>query len=318
MKRQFVNTLKVGDKVNDVFYVRERRQLEKRDRSKFLILELSDKTGTISGKIWDYVDLLSSISIPGTFAKIEGAVSEYNGELQITVSNVSKVADKDVQSADFIASSQNDIETMYLELTKFIAQIKDKDYKKLLDVMFSDEKFTRQFKHAPASTGIHHGYLGGLLEHTLFMLKLSQSIPAVYPELDYSLILTGIILHDIGKINSYTYDKVIDHTDEGKLIYHIVEGYRITNDLINNKIPDFPKRKKQLLLHIILSHHGLREYGSPVTPKFAEAFIVHDLDNLDARVWMFRDTLEKNKDVKWSDYHNFLETEVYIKHQDDK
>jgi 3'-5' exoribonuclease len=312
MKKQFVKDLAVGNKVNDVFYIRERRQLEKRDGSKFLILELSDKTGSISGKIWDYVDVLSSIAVPGNFVKIDGTVSEYNGEIQITVSNLHKAADKEVSSSDFLASSKHDIEKMYQELSGYIESIKDPDYKKLLDSLFSDAEFTRQFKSAPASTGIHHAYLGGLLEHTLFMLRNSKAVPNVYPEVDYSLLVAGIILHDVGKIREYLYDKVLAHTDEGYLIGHIVVGYEIVKAELD-KIAGFPELKKQLILHIILSHHGQRDFGSPITPKFAEAYLVHTLDNLDARMMMFRDMTEKNSDVKWTEYHPFLETRIFVK-----
>jgi 3'-5' exoribonuclease len=312
MKKQFVKDLAVRNKVNDIFYVRSRRVLEKRGGGKFIVLELSDKTGIIEGKIWDDVNDLFSESVPGNFVKIDGDVTEYMGDIQITITHILRISDKDVSSSDFIASSRFNIEDMYKELLGYFEKVKDKDFRKLLERMFSNNEFVKKFKSAPASTGIHHGYLGGLLEHTLFMLRFSRSIPEVYKELDYSLIVTGIILHDIGKINSYTYDKVIDHTDEGKLIYHIVEGYRIANDEII-KMPDFPEVKKQMVLHIILSHHGLREYGSPVTPKFAEAFIVHDIDNLDARMWMFRDTTEQNQDQRWSDKQWFLDTEVFIK-----
>jgi 3'-5' exoribonuclease len=311
MKKQFVKDLAVGSKVNDVFYIRSRRQLEKRDGGKFFILELADKTGAIQGKIWDYEEFITE-SVPNNFAKVQGDVVEYNEEAQIKVINIQKISDKEVASADFIASSKYDIEKMYQELIGYINTVKDRDYRKLLDNLFANPDFVTKFRNAPASTGIHHGYLGGLLEHTLFMVRLSRSVPAVYPEIDDSLLVTGLILHDIGKINSYTYDKVIDHTDEGKLIYHIVDGYDIAKHEIE-QIPDFPEQKKELLLHIILSHHGKREYGSPVTPKFAEAFIVSDLDNLDARLWMYRDVTEKNKNQKWSDYHPFLETEVFIK-----
>ena len=312
MKKQFVKDLAVRNKVNDIFYIRSRRQLEKRDGGKFLVLDLSDKSGSIEGKLWDNVHDLFSESNPGNFVKVEGDVTEYMGDMQITISHIFKVSDKEISSQDFLPTSRFNIEDMYKELLSYFDIVKDKDYRKLLDTLFSNPEFVTKFKSAPASTGIHHGYLGGLLEHTLFMLRFSRSTPQVYKELDYPLIVIGIILHDIGKINSYTYDKVIDHTDEGKLIYHIVEGYRIANDEIG-KIPDFPEIKKQMLLHIILSHHGLREYGSPVTPKFAEAFIVHDIDNLDARMWMFRDTTEQNKDQRWSDKQWFLDTEVFIK-----
>jgi len=312
MKKQFVKDLAVRNKVNDVFYIRSRRQLEKRDGGKFLVLDLSDKTGTVEGKIWDNVNDLFSDSNPGNFVKVDGDVTEYMGDLQITVSHIFKVSDKEISSKDFLPTSRFDVEEMYKELLGYFDMVKDKDYRKLLDNLFSDAEFVIKFKSAPASTGIHHGYLGGLLEHTLFMLRLSRSVPSVYTEIDYSLLVAGLILHDIGKITSYTYDKVIDHTDEGHLIGHIVRGYEIAKNVIN-KIPDFPNAKKEMILHIILSHHGLREYGSPITPKFAEAFMVHDLDNLDARMMMFRDETDKNRDVKWSDYHQFLETRVFIK-----
>ena len=312
MKKQFVKDLIVGNKVNDVFYVRGRKQLEKRGGGKFLIIELADKTGALQGKIWDYIEEFYSESAPGNFAKIQGDVTEYNGETQITISNIQRVADKDVSAADFIASSRFDIEEMYKELTSYFDLVKDPDLRKLLNNFFANPDFLAKFKSAPASTGVHHAYIGGLLEHTLFMLRLSRSVPNVYPEVDYSLLVAGLILHDIGKIREYLYDKVISHTDEGYLIGHIVVGYELVKHEID-KIANFPEQKKEMLLHIILSHHGLREYGSPTTPKFAEAYLVHNLDNLDARMMMYRDTTEKNQDVKWSDYHQFLETKVFIK-----
>lgn len=315
MKKQFIKDLMVGHKVNDVFFIRNRRQLKKHDGSKFLILELSDRSGVILGKIWDSVDEFYPETNPGNFAKIQGDVTEYNGETQITIASINRVSEQDVTAKDFIASSRFDIETMYAELKDYINAITDADYRKLLNNLFAHSDISQKFKMAPASTGVHHAYLGGLLEHTLFMLRLSKSIPQVYPEIDYSLLVTGIILHDIGKIKEYSFEKAISHTDEGYLIGHIVVGYEIVKNEID-KIADFPEDKKQLLLHIILSHHGLREFGSPTTPKFAEAYLVHTLDNLDARMMMYREVTEKAQGEKWSDYHQFLETKVFIKNRE--
>ncbi len=312
MKKQFVKDLIVGNKVDDVFFIRSRRQLKKHDGSKFLIIELSDRSGIILGKIWDGVDQFYAETTPGNFAKIQGDVTEYNGETQITILSINRVADQDVTPKDFIASSRFDLETMYVELIDYINAIPDSDYRKLLNNIFSSSDISQKFKMAPASTGIHHAYLGGLLEHTLFMLRLAQSVQYVYPEIDFSLLVAGIIVHDIGKIKEYNYDKAISHTDEGYLIGHIVIGYEIVKREID-KISDFPEDKKQLLLHIILSHHGLREFGSPTTPKFAEAYLVHALDNLDARLMMYREVTENVQGAKWSDYHQFLETKVFIR-----
>ncbi len=318
MKKQFVKDFlddkMVGAKVNDIFYIRYCRQLKTRDGRDFIILELTDKTGTIQGKIWDKVNSLKELCSPGNFVEVTGNVSTYDEEVQLKINDINIIDDKKISADDFIPSSRLNIEEMYKELLGYFDAVKDKDYRKLLDTLFSNTEFVNKFKKAPASTGIHHGYLGGLLEHTLFMLRLSSSVPNVYEEVDYSLLVTGLILHDIGKITSYVYEKVIDHTDEGHLIGHIVRGYEITKNVIG-KIPDFPISKKELVLHIILSHHGLRDYGSPVTPKFAEAFMVHDLDNLDARMMMFRDATEKNPDVKWTEYHQFLETRIFVKPQ---
>lgn len=312
MKKQFVKDLIVGNKVDDVFFIRSRRQLKKHDGSKFLIIELVDRSGVILGKIWDGVDEFYAETTPGNFAKIQGDVTEYNGETQITILSINRVAEQDVAPKDFIASSRFDIETMYVELMDYINAIPDSDYRKLLNNIFSNSDISQKFKMAPASTGIHHAYLGGLLEHTLFMLRLAQSVQHVYPEIDFSLLVAGIIVHDIGKIKEYNYDKAISHTDEGYLIGHIVIGYEIVKREID-KIPDFSEDKKQLLLHIILSHHGQREFGSPTTPKFAEAYLVHALDNLDARLMMYREVTENAQGAKWSDYHQFLETKVFIR-----
>lgn len=311
MKKQFVKDLMVGNKVNDIFYIRTRRQRDKRDGGKFLILELCDKTGTIQGKVWDYEEFLTE-STPNNFVQVQGDVIEYNNETQIKVINIQKISDKQISATDFIATSRFDIDEMYKEFLTYFELVKDNDFRKLLKNIFANTDFVQKFKAAPASTGVHHAYFGGLLEHTLFMLRLSQSVPQVYPEVDYSLLITGLILHDVGKIREYLYDKVITHTDEGYLIGHIVVGYELVKNEID-KMPNFSQKKKELLLHIILSHHGIREYGSPTTPKFAEAYLVHNLDNLDARMIMFRDATEKNQDVTWSDYHQFLETRIYIK-----
>jgi 3'-5' exoribonuclease len=143
------------------------------------------------------------------------------------------------------------------------------------------------------------------------MCRIARVIPQVYPEVNHDLLLTGIILHDVGKTREYVYEKAIDHSLDGRLIGHIVTGYQMVQDKIA-AIPDFPAEPARMLLHIILSHHGQMEFGSPKTPKFAEALIVHFLDNLDARVAMFRDAVEKNPNVKWTDFHQYLETNIYI------
>ncbi|MEO0084162.1 MAG: OB-fold nucleic acid binding domain-containing protein, partial [candidate division WOR-3 bacterium] len=214
MKNQFVKDLTIGTKVNDIFYLINRWQFDKRSGGKFLVLELADRSGIIKGKIWDNVEVLYSACSPGNFVKVVGDVTEYNDEIQITIADIKAVPEKEVSLKDFIASSRFDLNEMYQELIGYIEMVTDADYQRLLKSAFANQDLVMKFKLAPASAGIHHAYIGGLLEHTLFMLRLARQVPVVYPELDYSLVITGIIFHDIGKIREYQYDKVISHTDE--------------------------------------------------------------------------------------------------------
>ncbi|MCS7257945.1 MAG: HD domain-containing protein [candidate division WOR-3 bacterium] len=312
MKHQFVKDLNAGVKVNDIFYIISRRHCEKRDGDTFLILELSDKTGIINAKIWDNPESLGVIATPGNFVRVEGIVSEYNGKNQIVVSNLHFVGINEISAQDFIPHTESNIEELYDEFKHFIKNVEDHDYKQLLDNIFSKEEIVKKFKLAPASTQVHHGYLGGLLEHTVTMLRVAQAMLNFYPELNHALVITGVALHDIGKLWEYQYDTGIMHTDEGILLGHIVIGYEfVKNEIV--QINGFSKEKTELLLHIILSHHGQKEFGSPVTPKFAEAFMVHIIDNLDARLNMFKLTVDKNRDQRWSEFNQFLGTKVFIK-----
>lgn len=315
MKIQFIKDLKPGQSVNDVFYLISREIRDRRDGGSFLILQLTDKTGTIEGKIWEKVeDYINSI-IPRQFVRIAGFVREYSGTTEIAVKTLTPVPIEEINKADFLPTTRFNSEEMLVELKGYLTSITNPYLLKLIKNFFDDDEFLEQFKTAPGAASVHHAYLGGLLEHTVYMLRLSREIAKVYPEVDYSLLVSGIILHDVGKIKEYFYDKVIDHTYDGRLLGHIIMGY----EMVSNKIaaiPDFPAELRRLLLHMILTHHGHLEFGSPKTPKFVEAFLLHILDYTDARVMMFREVMEKNKGAKWTEYHQFLETNVYLKDQE--
>jgi 3'-5' exoribonuclease len=317
MKKQFIKDLVAGTKVDDVFFVLHRQHSQKRDGDIFLILKLQDRTGMISAKIWDNPQDFSKIAVPGNFVRVEGVVSEYNGENQIVVSNIHHVKTAEVASEDFLPSSRFEKEQMFSELQSYFSEITDTKLRSLVENIFAQEEIRDAFIKAPASTKVHHVYLGGLLEHTLFMLRVAKGILSVYPELDKSLVIAGIILHDIGKIREYQYDKTITHTAQGLLLGHIVIGYELVKEEIN-KIPGFSQEKAELILHIILSHHGLREYGSPVVPKFPEAYLVHMIDNLDARLNIFMREIENSQTELISDYNTFLGTKVFIPKKEPK
>jgi len=316
MKRQYVKDLKPGVPVDDIFFVTRRDIKERRDGAPFLTFDLMDRTGNVAGIMWDRVEDAISCVEPGGFFRVQGKLGNYQGRPQLTVTVIYPADPKDIDRDDFLRATKHDREEMMSELHGYIETVKDRHLKKLLTSFFDDREFVDQFIMAPAAVQVHHAYLGGLLEHTVMMARLADKMPAVYSEVNRDLLMTGIILHDVGKTGEYVYESVLDHTYDGRLVGHIVIGYGMVRDRIK-RIPGFPDELSRMVLHIVLSHHGQMEFGSPKTPKFVEALIVHFLDNLDARVAMFREALEKNPDTKWTDYQQFLETNIYVRDKPD-
>lgn len=311
MKKQFIKDLKPGLPVDDIFYLTRRDIRERRDGQPFLTLHFQDRTGTVAGIMWDGVqDALQCLESSG-FYHVRGKLGDYQGKPQLTVSAIYPAAIEEVARDDFVTASRFDRAEMLDRLRKYVAGVKTPHLRQLLDSFFADPAFVEQFTLAPGGAAVHHAFLGGLLEHTLFMCRLAETAGTIYEEIDPDLLMTGTLLHDIGKVREYSYEFALDHTFDGRLLGHIVIGYEMVRDRVAS-IKDFPEEAGRMLLHIILAHHGHLQFGSPKTPKFAEAFIVYFLDNLDARVAMFRDATSKNKGVKWTDYHPYLETNVYI------
>ena len=244
---------------------------------------------------------------------VSGTVGEYNDRLQITVQSLKHVNTKDIVPQDFIAACTQDIEKVKTEIRVYHRRVKTTCLKKLLDAFFDDPDFEKLFFTAPAAKRIHHAYLGGLAVHTLSMLKLAMHVQSVYPFLDLDLLITGCSLHDIGKIHEYTYARKIDMSTRGRLLGHIMIGHDMVSEKIRN-LKDFPHDIRDKLLHMIISHHGRLEWGSPRLPMFAEALVLHHIDNLDSKVAMFQKELERNEQEQkeWSEYHNHLERELFL------
>ncbi|MGQ9708788.1 MAG: 3'-5' exoribonuclease YhaM family protein [bacterium] len=317
MKRQFVKDLKVGSLVNDIFYCSRRDLKDRRDGGQFLTFEVRDRTGALPAIMWDNIEDGMHYIADGSFCHIQGKVGDYQGRLQVTVNAVLPVEAVQVSRADFIPVSCFNRGELRDELIGYIRRIKDPYLRALLDAFFGDPKFAEQFAQSPAAVRVHHAWLGGLLEHTIMMCRQAVHLAEIYPELNADLLIAGCILHDIGKVREYTCEQTIDHTDEGKLIGHIVLGYQMVAEKIS-RIENFPADLAQMVLHIILAHHGEHAFGAPKTPKFPEAFLVFSLDYLDSRLTIFRSAMEKNKGVKWTEFNDYLETEVYIKEPADR
>lgn len=314
MKTIFVKDLKKDIQLSDEQFViiSSKKNLTKTGTTYFR-LELGDKTGTITGNVWE--DSIKNCDpeamIEGMVVNVWGKVEEYKGAKQVKLLSISKALDYEIDN--FVAVSDQDPEEMWQNLEQHIASVEDIELKTLLQKIFEDNEVRETFQKHPAAQNMHHAFRHGLLEHVLEMLDMADAILKYYPEADKSMVKTGAILHDIGKLFEIQDKKTtFDKTLRGSLIGHIVQGV----EFLTTKIPeDFSKTKLVKLQHIILSHHGLLEYGSPVLPKTIEAIIVHQLDDSSAKIRIYQRVIRENleSDKEFSDKEYALGTDVYLR-----
>jgi 3'-5' exoribonuclease len=313
MKSQYVSELKSGHTVKEKFILSKKILKEKKDGGSYAMLELTDRTGNIEGIAWDSVaGDLKTISV-NDVVFVTGTINEYNGRLEIVVNSISHVPNEEIDPSDFLPQCEDNIDTVMAEIDAFRKKMTNPFLKKVIDMFFDDKSFVEKFRLAPAAMRVHHAYLGGLAVHTLKVLKLLSRMEDTYVSLNTDLLIAGGLLHDIGKIQEYVYTKKIHTSTRGKMLGHIVIGYEMVSRKID-AIPQFPEELKLKLLHMILSHHGEFEWGSPKLPMFPEALILHFVDNCDSKVEMMMEEMKKHRgnQKEWSDYHPFLEREIYL------
>ncbi len=311
MKSLFIKDIRAGDLVDDIFVLSEKTMAQKRDGNNFLNITVSDKTGKIKGVIWDEVDEISAGTTSSDFVQVQGTVSEYKGMLQLVVKKMASIPADSVNPSDFLPATRRDIDKMFLRLLKIVASMEAGHMKKLFETFFNDMDFVRKFKNAPAAKKMHHAYIGGLLEHTLSMALLADRIAGHYSGVDRDLLLAGTILHDIGKIREFNYKYSIDYSDEGRLLSHIVIGIMMLDEKLE-EVEDFPQDQAVLLRHMIISHHGTREFGSPEPPKTIEAVLLNYIDEIDAKVKGIRDFMAtEDPNESWTSYHRLLGRHFY-------
>ena len=275
------------------------------------MMRLSDKTGRISAFLWDNVEENLGQFRMGDYVTVKGLVREYNSHLQLTVYKIKKLTDSEVDPSDFLPMTSEDVEIQFSELMQHIQALKNKHLRVLLLSIMADAKISNKFKRAPAAKKIHHAYLGGLLDHTLSLVRLCHLVVQNYPLLNVDLLVAGAILHDIGKIEELTYERTFNYSDEGKLLGHIVMETTFVNQAIN-QLPEFPQELRLQLLHMLISHHGKHEFGSPQVPKTLEAMVLHHLDDLDGKIETMRSLIfQEDGDANWSSYSQSLERYVY-------
>lgn len=309
MKSHFIAEMSPGDSIDDIFVIRT-VDLKEYSGGKMISVELVDKSGRVGGVIWNGTSDLMKVLKPGNVYKAKGAVTTYKGRNQLTIESLEPASDFD--PTDFLPEGKFSYDELDKRLTDAVAQIEDKDFKALLDEVFSGD-CRRDFLRGVGGKLWHHNYIGGLTEHTLAIFDLCLDFASRYDELNRDLLLTGALLHDIGKIKSYSLASVIDYTDSGRLLGHIVEGDQIARDAIS-KIPGFPEEKKMLIRHLILSHQGTPAQASPVPPMIPEGMALYTADLLDSKLAALRriKSKEHRPGISWSNFVNLLDRHIYF------
>ena len=267
-----------------------------------MTLKLVDRSGEIEGRVWERAEDLGRGFEKSDFVRVRGQATLYQGKVQIRVQDIARVDEGSVALEDFLRKSLCDPEAMADELMTILRTMKNPYLRALAESFFADQTFMDLFKRAPAGKTIHHPYLSGLLEHTLSLLKLILKVVENYRGIDVDLLLMGGFLHDIGKIYEFSFDRAVEYTDRGQLLGHLVMEIEIVNEKIKI-IPDFPEELAMLVKHMIISHHGSLEFGSPKLPQTLEAVMLHYLDDLDGKVQSIQSLLEKEQGSRWTSFH---------------
>ena len=308
MKGPTVTELTPNQTITSIYLVHNKEVRQKTSGEPYLSLVLGDRTGEIDAKMWDNVSEIADTFGRDDFVRVKGETLVYNNRLQLRVHRVARVADSEVDLADFLPVSKRDPEEMFAELMAAVRAMKDPWLRQLLEAVLGDPEIAAAYKKAPAAKAIHHAWLGGLLEHVLSLILLARDAARHYPIVDQDLLLTGVVLHDIGKISELSYERSFSYSSEGQLIGHILIGLRIVGEKAS-AIPGFPPKLRLLVEHMILSHHGQLEFGSPKVPLFAEALLLHHLDNMDSKMEALRAALERDQanPGEWTAYNHALE-----------
>ncbi len=306
MKKMFIKDIKSGDRIDEVFVLSEKTMGQKKDGNNFLNIAIADKTGTIKGVVWDDVNQAASLVQAGDFVHLQGHVSEYRNDLQLVVKKMAPVNADSVDPSDFLPATGRDVNQMFQRVVALTDAMAEGHLKLLLHAFWNDAGFVKQFKTAPAAKKMHHAYIGGLLEHTLSVALLVDRIAGHYSGIDMDLLLTGAILHDIGKIREFEYSRRLDYSDEGRLLSHIVIGVQMIEEKIC-RVENFPEELALLLKHLVVSHHGSREFGSPEVPKTIEAVLLNYIDEIDSKVTGIRNFMAaEDPNEPWTGYHRLL------------
>jgi 3'-5' exoribonuclease len=312
MKTVFVKDIKKNQKVVSTFLVKQKNISRTKAGKPFLNLTLSDKTGEVIGRVWENAETFAQCFQNDDFISLESTSVTYQNALQLNITSLTRCPPSEIDITDYLPETERDREELFGELTAIIETINNPHLKELLDLFLEDQAFIYLFKSAPAAKKLHHVYIGGLLEHTVSVANLILKICAHYGNLNLDLLLTAGILHDIGKVHELTFLRSFDYSDAGRLLGHIVIGLEMITEKINS-LPDFPVDLAMELKHLVISHHGQYDYGSPKRPKTLEGFILFYVDDLDAKVNDLRSFtgIKTDNHSRCAGYHKILDRYIF-------
>lgn len=309
---RFIQELKEGSAVKDVYLCKQKNAATTKNGKEYYNVILQDKTGTVDAKVWEPNSFGIADFEAHDYVFINGDVTSFNGALQVNIKQARVADEGDYDPKDYFPVSSKNVDEMFAELIGIIGTIQNPSLKALLEAFFvKDVDFIKAFKQSTAAKTVHHGFIGGLLEHTLSVTKLCDYYCKTYPVLKRDLLLTAAICHDIGKVREISLFPENDYTDEGNLIGHIVMGSEMVTDKMR-EIPGFPKTLGNELKHCIVAHHGKLEFGSPKTPALMEAVALNYADDTDAKLEMFTELVNRTDTYEWLGYNRLLESNVRL------
>lgn len=307
---RYINGLHDGEMVHEIYYCKSRADLKTKAGKNYISVSLQDKTGILDGKIWDITSGIEHFS-EKDYILVEGQITIFQGSLQLNIRRLRKCQEGEYDPKEYMPCSKKDIEEMYRDILNLVSSVKNPYLGILLKKYFiEDSDFVKTFKSHSAAKTVHHGFIGGLLEHTLSVAKLCDAVAAQYPIIKRDLLVTAALFHDMGKLKELSAFPDNDYTDEGQLLGHIYLGAEIVGQSIN-EIPDFPVKLAYELKHCILAHHGELEFGSPKKPAIIEALALSFVDNLDAKMESMTEILEAGEEKQeWLGFNRWIDSNV--------
>jgi 3'-5' exoribonuclease len=293
--------------ITSQFVVVSKQIKAKKNGEPYLALTLGDRSGSIDAKMWDNVEEFLNAFEQDDFVKIKGLINKYNNRWQLTIHKIRKVGDNEVEFSDYLPKTTKDIDQLWAKVGEFVDSMQQPQLKQLLKLFMADEEISRAYKCAPAAKTLHHAFIGGLLDHVVSLFTSCDLIVRNYPMVNRDLVFTGVFLHDIGKIHELTYARSFGYSTEGQLLGHMIIELEMLHKKIA-QIPDFPAELKILIEHLIISHHGEYEFGSPKLPMFPEALMLHYMDDLDSKMEAMRAQFEREAENEspWTSYNSSL------------